>query len=893
MSLRAWWKRRRLDEDDFSEEIRSHLAMAAQDRIADGADPQDARLASLKEFGNVSLTTDAARRVWTPRWLDAVHDQVSDVRYAIRNLARNPGFSATVVAVLTLGIGLNAAVFTMLKSMALSPLAGVERSAALGVVYGETGRGREVAISYPDYQYLRDHDGAFSGLLGTTVATVTFGRGRGARPIFAELVTGNYFQVLGVDAALGRTLLPSDEAAGGGGPVVVLSDGLWRRDFGADPHIVGRTLEFNNRQLVVAGVADASFHGSIVSYDVEAFIPITMGPELGFKFESRGSTPSAILGDERANVLWAHGRLREGTTLASAAAQTDAIWTALSRNRPITDATERLRVVPFWRSPNGAQTYLLPTLVVLTSMGLLVLVIACANIAGLVLVRGLSRRGEVAVRLALGATRWRVVRLLVAENLALAVPGAIVGVLLAYRGIPLLVDYAASLAAPQRIFFNIALDRLVIGFAAAVACGCALVFGFVPALQSSRVDLVTVINEDASPRGAARSRLRAALVVAQVAVSLLLLVGAGLATRTVDAARRAYPGYDPSHVTAVALDARQNAYDEAHGRVFYRRLLDAARADSAVDSATLAAYLPLALVDTRSFRVAVEGHTPRRGEDLAFMGNIVGPDYFRTLSIPLLAGREFEDRDDTSGEPVAIVNDTMARRFWGSAQNAVGKRVRVSEAEWRKVVGVAADVKYLKINEAPRPYVYTPLFQTYRSAMVLHTKGPGSVDRLVDRARAYVAGIDPEMPIESAKSMARTTRGAFLFFELTATMLFAFGAAGLALAAMGTYGLVSYTVKQSTHEIGIRMALGATAGSVVRTFLARGVRLGAIGAAVGMAGAVALGMLLSSVLFGVSPTDPATFAQALAIVIGSVVAATLVPAWRAARTNPLTALRHQ
>ncbi len=892
MSIRSWF-RRRLDEDDFQEEIRAHLAIAADERVADGADPREARLASIKDFGNLTLTTEAARRIWTPRWVEALHDLLNDVRIAVRNLAKNPVFAATVVGVLTIGIGLNAAVFTMLKSMALSPLAGVDGSATLGVIYGETSARRDVALSYPDYQYLRDHDRAFSGLLGTTVGTVTLGRGRGARPIFAELVTGNYFQVLGVGAALGRTLLPSDEAAPGASPVVVLSDGLWRRDFGADPHIVGRSVEINNRQLTVAGVADPSFHGMIVSYDVEAFIPVTIAPQLGFRFESRETTASGILADRRANVFWAHGRLRPGVTLARASAETDALWTELSRWRPLADATQRLRVVPFWRSPNGAQTYVLPTLVVLTGMGLLVLVIACANIAGLVLVRGLSRRGEIAVRLALGASRLRIVRLLIVENLVLAAPGALFGVLLAQWGIPLLADYAASLAAPQRIFFNIALDRLVIGFAVLVACGSALAFGFVPALQSSRVDLVTVINEDASPRGASRGRLRAALVVAQVAVSLLLLVGSGLATRTVEAARRAYPGYDDRQVTAVALDLRQNAYDEASGRAFYRRLLDAARRDPGVESATLAAYVPLALVDTRTQRVAIDGYTPQRGEDLAFMSNTVGPDYFRTLSIPVLAGREFEDRDDDRGAPVAVVNQTLAQRFWGGAANAVGRRLRVNVGEWRTVVGVVADIKYLRINEAPRPYFYVPALQAYRSAMILHTKGSGSIDRLVERARGFVTALDPELPIQSARPLASHSRGALLFFDLTATMLFVFGAAGILLAAMGTYGLVSYAVKQSTHEIGIRMALGASAANIVRRFVARGLRLGLAGAAVGIAGAAGLGTLLSGVLFGVNPTDPGSFVQAIAIVVGTVLVATLMPAWRAARISPLSALRHQ
>jgi macrolide transport system ATP-binding/permease protein len=903
MSMRSWLerlRRRRLDEEDFQDEIRAHLAIAEDERMADGADRQTAHYAALKDFGNVTLTTEAARRVWTPWWLEALRDLMSDVRYAIRTLAKNPAFALTVVGVLTLGIGLNAAVFTMVKSLALTPLAGVDGSARLHVVYGETSTGRHLRVSYPDYQHIRDHDRAFSGLMGTSFVQVNLGRGRGARQIFGELVTGNYFQILGVRAARGRTLLPSDEVAPGSHPVVVLSDGLWRREFGADPDIVGKTIEINTSTLTIVGVADSTFHGTIVSYDVEVFIPVMMAGQILRDFGSAQIAPSNVLSDRRAGVLFPHGYLRPGMTLANAAAQTDALWATLARDRPLTDAVQRLRVVPFMKFPGSAQTIALPTMAVLCAMGLLVLLLACANIAGLVLVRGVSRRGEIAVRLALGATRTRIVRLLIVENLVIALPGAFLGVLLARRGIPVLLEYAQWLAAPERIFLNVAIDGLVIGFSVLAAVASALVFGFVPALRSARVDLVSVINEDASPRGATRGRLRAGLVVAQVAVSVLLLVGAGLVTRSLAAARRAYPGFDPGHVTVLAVDVKQNAYDEARGRAFYRQLLDAARADPGIESATLAAFVPLAFLDTAARRVAIDGYEPRRGEDLAFMSNTVGPDYFRTLRISLVAGRAFEDRDDETGAPVVVVNNTLAQRFWNGAPNAIGRRVRIGDGEWRTVIGVAADVKYSRINESPRPYIYLPFLQSYRSSMILHVRGFSArigagavpVATLVDQSRAHVEELDADLPILYARSLEEMIEGAFILFNLTATMLFVFGVTGMALAAMGTYGLVSYTVKQSTHEIGIRMALGATALSIVRRFLTRGLTLGGIGAVLGIVAALGVSRLLGSLLFGVSATDSISFARALAIVLGSVMVATFVPARRAARTDPLAALRH-
>jgi predicted permease len=895
MGILAWLGRRRreldLDEEDFRAEIRAHLAIATEEQVCAGVDRNDARYAALREFGNVTKATDAARRVWTPRWLGGLRDLSSDVTYAVRALVKNRGFSLTVIGVLTLGIGLNGTVFTMLKGLVLTPIAGVESAATLRVLFRETDSGRIIRISYPDYQHIRDNDRTFSGLMASGYFDLNVGRGRSARQVSGELVTGNYFQVLGVRAQLGRTLLPSDEVAPGRHPVVVLSDGIWRRDFGADPQIVGKTIDVNNYRLTIVGIADPSFHGTILSYDVELFVPVMMAGQLGI---GNPAAPSPnVVSDSRYGMLFPQGHLRPEMTDAHATAQADAIWATLSAERPLTDPAQRLRVVPFWQSPTGGQRYMMPTLIVLIGMGLLVLAIACANIAGLVLVRGVSRRGEIAVRLALGATRARVVRLLLVENVVLALPGAALGMLLAYRGLPFFIRYAEWLSAPQRLFFNVEVDALVIGFAAAAACGCALLFGFVPALQSSRVDLVSVINEDASPRGAARGRMRGSLVVAQVAVSLLLLVGAGLMSRSLEAARRVNLGFDARHVTAVAVDVRQNGYNETRGRVFYRKLLDSARRDAGIESATLAEYTPLGFLDTRTTRVAIDAYEPRKSEDLAFMSNAVGPDYFRTLRIEIVAGRAFEDRDDEQAAPVIVVNNTLAQRFWGGASNALDKRIRIADREWRTVIGVAADVKYSRVNEAPRPYFYLPFLQSYRSSMLLHTRGAASVEALVAQARAGVTALDGDLPILSARPLTEQIMGALIFLRLGAMMLFLFGTAGMALAALGTYGLVSYTVKQSTHEIGIRMALGASGASVVRQFLKRGLRLGAIGVVLGSAGALGAARLLGNVLFGVSATDAASLARALAIVFAGVIAATIIPAWRAARTNPLSALRHR
>ena len=878
-----WLNRRRLDEADFQDEIRAHLQIAADERVAAGADRDRARLDSLKEFGNLTLTTESARSIWTPRWLETVRDWLSDARYGLRVLAKRPGFSLTVIVVLVLGIGLNTAVFALFKSLALSPLAGVERSSGLRVVLNEMPSGRRDGLSYPDYRYLRDHDRAFNGLVGSVLTAVHVGRGSRTRQVMGELVTGNYFLELGVGAQLGRTLLPSDEVAPGGHPVVVLSDGLWRRAFAADPNVIGTTVHLNTVPMTVVGVADPAFHGTIVSFDIELFAPVMMAPQIGGGFLPQTTD---LLSDRNIDFLMVLGRLRPEVTLGDANAQMEVFSEQLQREAGVGEVRRQVKVVPIWQSPYGAQTYMLPAVTVLGAMSALLLLIACANIAGLALVRAVSRRGEIGLRLAVGATRVRIVRLLLIENLVLAVPAALLGLVAVSYGVPILFA-TVSQAAPGRLFLNVTVDRLVIGFSVLAACISAVAVGLVPALRATRLDLMAVVNEDISPRGAAKGRLRSALVVSQVAVSMLLLVAAGLVAKSLGAAQTADVGFDPDNVFSVRIDLRPNGYDEARGRVFYEQLLNSLSADPAVESVTLAANPPLTLVDTDTQAVAIDGYVPHQDEELSFLWNPVAPDYFRTLKIGVLAGREFERRDDAGAAPVAIVNETMARRFWGGPAQALGQRIRLSSNEWRRVVGVVRDVKYARVNETSRPYVYVPFLQSYRSGMVIHARGAAG---LIDVARTQIAVLDPDLLLLEARSLREQTSAALAILQMAANMLFIFGVAGMLLAGLGIYGLVWSTVKQSTHEIGIRMALGAQRPSLVWTFLGRGVRLGVVGAALGTGGAAAVTGLLSSVLYGVSATDPPSFLRALAVVLGAVLVATLIPAWRAVRINSLTAL---
>jgi predicted permease len=888
MGFFEWMKRREEIDQDVAEEIRSHLAMAAREHAAEGEDPETARLAARREFGNVTLAIEDSRLVWKWRWMEAARDFLKDVRYAVRVLQKSPAFSLIVIGVLAAGIGMNAVVFTLFKALALQPIPGAQGSGRLAVVMSKTNGGRLEGMSYPDFVSLRDH-GPFAGLAGSNPLPLSFGFGRGAERVWGELVTGNYFRLLGVRAELGRTLLPSDERVPGKDAVVVLSHGLWQRALGGDPNIIGKTIHVNAYPLSVVGVADAAFHGSVVSWDVGVFVPILMAPQLGLAFQSH---PEEMMHDRKTPMLAGYGRLRRGATLAQVSSQIAVLSQQLQSDAPVDELSRSLTVLPMWRFPWGAQTYMLPAIVVCGAMSALLLLIVCANVGGLVLVRGISRRGEIAARLALGAGRARVVRLLLIENGVLAAPGAAAGLAYAAYAVPWTMSRVTANMRP-RMFFDVSADRWVVGFAALTACLSLLCFGLFPALRSSQVDLATVMRDALSARGAVRGRFRAALVVGQVAVSVLLLVSSGLAARSLNAARRADTGFDAHNVVSVTVDLKPNGYDEARGRVFYQQLLDRIRNDQGVESASLAEIYPMTMVDSLGQKVAIEGYQPRRDEDLTFLNNVVTSDYFRTLRIRIEAGREFNQHDDPTAAQVAVVNDTLARRFWGTPAHAIGKRLRAGPGAWRTIVGVARDVKYARINESPRPYVYLPFLQALRPGMILHVRGTTGSVALIEQARREVHTLDPGLPILDARTLTEQTRSALSILLMTARLLAALGIVAMALAAMGIYGLVSYGAKQSTQEIGIRMALGASRRDVIRRFLGRGLRLGMIGAVLGMGASYAATRMLASQLYGVSTTDPGAFASAFVLVLGSAVAATLIPAWRAARTDPMAALRYQ
>jgi predicted permease len=746
-----------------------------------------------------------------------------------------------------------------------------------------TSAGRILPLSHPDFRDLTRAQRTFVGLAGAAMDPYSLGLGTHSERVFGEMVTGNYFSILGVEARLGRTLMPSDDISPGQHPVVVISDALWKRTFAGDPSVVGRTVQINAYPFTVVGVAEPGFQGTVVGMGLDLFLPVMMQPQVrGFD----------LLENRQAPMLWGLGHPRRGMSIATADAEAQVISGRVDAQLPARQVEQHATVITIWQSPFGAQTYMLPALLLLLVMGALLLLIVCANVSNLVLVRGVSRRGEIAARLALGASRTRILRLLFVESIVLSLPGAACGLLTAQGISALLRDGSMSSAAPVPISINTAPDWGVLAFALVISCASSLVFGFVPALRSSNVDLAGVMKDDLSPRGGSRGRLRHALVMAQVAVSLLLLVGAGLVIRSLRAAQTANVGFDERYVATLMIDLRSSGYNEERGRAFYERILDTFRAQPGNEAVALASALPLTLVDSTTSDTVVEGYDPRKGEDMRFLVNTVSPDYLRTLRIPLLTGRDFTRGDRDPSLPVAIVNETMARRFWNSTDAALGTRIRVG-GQWRTIVGVARDMKYSRVTEEPRPHVYLPVGQNYWSAMAIHVRSQDAEPAFLARLRTTIQTLDPNVPIVRLTMLRDMTRAALGIFAMAAGTLMVFGVIAMLLTALGTYGLVSYAARQSTHEIGIRIALGASRRGLLARFLGRGVKLGAAGTLCGLVLSMMIARLLASLLYGVSPTDVVSFTGALALVMTIVLVASLIPAWRASRTDPIAALRHR
>ena len=811
-----------------------------------------------------------------------------DLKYSLRSLRRSPGFTLATIAILGLGIGANATIFSLVNAVLLRPPAGVENPGQLVAVYTSDFSGpRFGGSSYPDFLDFRDQTTAFSGVLAYNFNQVSFSDGTHSERGVGLTTTGNYFSLLGVRPALGRTFLTTEDTPGSA-PVAVISHGLWQRSFGGDSGVVGRAIKLSGRPFTIVGVAPRGFEGLMRGFGPDVWVPVGAS-------EGSGSFDRTRRGNRGLMVV---GRLAPEKTLAEARTQLSVIAQHLYQAYPQnwTDVKNQARVVSvipedesrLFPQMRGAVVGFMALLVVVVG---LVLLIACANVANLLLAKAAARRKEMAVRLLLGAGNGRLVRQLLTESVVLglgagaaglAVAGWVGGLINAFRP-----------PVPVPISLSVALDTRVVVFTVAVSLVTAIAFGLAPALALARPQLAGALKNDlgAAP-GRKHHRLRDALVVVQMAVSLVLLVGGGLLIRALRSGQSIDPGMDAERVGMMSLDLNLQGYGDGPGRAFYQQLLEKVRALPGVEGVALGSQVPLNPFGGERQGIAIQGHARQEGEDLEFHESYVTPDYFRTLGVAVVRGRPFAKTDAPGAPGVAMVNETFARRYWSGA-DPLGKRISLNgdQGPWLEIVGVARDGKYGTLGEDPTPYFLVPLAQHYRGGVTLFVRTQNDPAQMLGPVRETIRMIDRDLPVVDVRTLTQHLSASLLPQRIAATLLGCFGVLALLLATLGVYSVIAYSVSQRTREIGIRVALGADRREVVKLVVRQGMTLVNIGGCIGLISAGGVSHLIRNLLYGVSALDPITFIGVSLLLGGIALLACYLPARRAARVDPIVALR--
>jgi macrolide transport system ATP-binding/permease protein len=910
--LSAFWRnlfrKSRLDEE-LDAELRSYVELLTEEKVRRGMGAREARRASLIEVGGVEQVKERVREV---RAGAAMTTFLRDVRYGARSLGKNPGFTIVAALTLALGIGANTAIFSFVNAVLLRPLP-VAAPERLVYVFGGNRTSPYNVSSYPDYLDYRDRNHVFSDLIAYSSITLSLNDSEQADTVSGLIVTGNYFDALGVRAQVGRTFLPEEDTTPGGHPVAVISHALWQGRFASDPHVAGRQMLLNGQPFTIVGVAPAGFNGAETGQTNDIYVPMAMQavvrpPRAGYS----GEMNPDLLSKRGPRWLDMVGRLRDGVSVAQAQAELSTLAAQLAAAYTDTNQGQTVTVTPVSKGDPTQRGTLLSVAGLLLGVVGVVLLIACANVANLLLARAASRRKEISIRLALGASRGRLIRQLLTESVLLALAGGAGGLLLAFW----LVGFMRAYSPPANFFpvaFDFSLDRSVLGFTLLLSVLTGLVFGIAPALQASKPDLVAALKDEtalmpgAGGRGARRFTLRNLLVVAQVALSLVLLVSAGLFLRSLQRAQSIDPGFDAEHVLTMPLNINLLRYTKAQGQEFYRQVLERVASLPGVQSATLTRTPPLSGASRQSTvtgagqeaseRASTSESTGGGVEGVADNVTLTSPvalNYFRTLGIPLLRGRDFNAQDSEGAPGVAIVNESFARRYFPN-QEPIGQRVSLSGAKgpWLEVVGLARDSKYITLGEAPAPFIYQPLAQHHESGVVLLVRTSVAPSSLVPSVRREVQSVERNLPLTNARTMTELLGNSLFPARMGAILLGAFGLLALLLASVGLYGVMSYSVSRRTREIGIRMALGARGGDVLRLVLGESMMLVAVGMLLGLVAAFAATRLLSGFLYGVSPTDPAAFVGIVLLLALVALAASLVPARRAARVDPMVAFRYE
>lgn len=810
---------------------------------------------------------------------------IQDLRYGVRLITKAPAFTLVAVLALALGICANTTIFSFINGLLLRPLSGVKEPERLVAVYtSDFSSGLYGGSSYPDYVDFRNQADTLEGLAAYEQTVMNMSGDDGAERLRGVYVTGNFFDVLGVKASVGRALQNADDASAETQPVVI-SHGLWQRRFKGDASVVGKALKLNSQIYSIVGVMEQSFRGLRLGLPPDFWLPIG----------ANASYTSSARGDRGIELT---GRLKPGVSVAQAQAQLTAISSRLAQAypesnmgtlerpnepRPITVVREA-RLEP---SAQGGVRFV--SMLLLAAVGL-VLLIVCANVANLMIARASVRRREIAIRLALGARRRRLVRQLLTESFLLAALGGSVGLLATQwtaRALP------GFFPAEDAGGLDLSIDWRVLGFTLGVTLLTGVVFGLAPALQATRPNLVTSLKDDSSTHGQRLRRLglRNVLVVSQLALSLVLLIGAVLFVRSLRQAITFDPGFASQNLLIASIETRGTTLNRQQGRAFYDQALQRVGTLPGVQSVTLTRVIPISGGGQRR-GVVLDGYQPQPNEDTELNTNVVGPDFFSTMGIPIVQGRDFNSQDREGSPGVVVVNEELARRYF-AGQNPIGKRLRFSDNPQLEIVGVARNAKYRNLREQPLPFIYIPLGQEYHSGMTLMVRTHGDPASIVAALRSEMRALNKDVPVFAVQTMTDRIGGQLAADRMIAGLLTILGGAALLLAAMGVYGVIGYSVAQRSREIGIRMALGAERTDILKLIVGQGLTLVAIGTVVGLLLSLALTRAVATLLFGISATDPLTFAVVALAMMAVGLLACYLPARRATKVDPLVALRYE
>ena len=816
---------------------------------------------------------------------------LQDFRYGLRVLLKSPGFTVIAILTLALGIGANSTIFSWISSTVLNPIPGVTNSSA----YAELAAGKDgdpSPISYRDYVDLRDHNRSLTSLMAFSLWPMDLTGNNKPQFVWGDFASANYFDTLGVRPFLGRMFVPEEGKRPGGAPVVVLEYGLWQTHFGGDRGIIGKTIQINKHPFTVIGVAQPGFVGTQTGTRAQLWVPMMMVEEFVANDE-KTTIGTDLLNDRNQTWTMEIGRLKPGVTHEQAQADLSSLYAQICKEYPDSHGGAQVATLyPMWRAPWGANFYLNKLLFALMAIASVVLLLACANVANLLLVRSVSRRREMAIRLSIGATRWRLVRQLLAESLTLALCGGGVAMLITLWTSGVFGSFIPPTTVP--IYMNYHADSAVFYVTLAISVLTGLIFGMLPALRSSSLEPVNVLKEESGSAsgGRKKARLSSVLVVAQIAMSLLLLVCAGLFIRSFRVKEQFNPGFNPQGVLLETYDLGAVGYTEQAGIEFDRQLLAKLDAIPGVQSTALASWIPMSMTISRT-HVDAQGYVPRLHESMAIDVADVSADYLRTMQIPLVSGREFAMSDTDKSQLVAMVDQEFVKRYWPKGM-ALGERVRV-DGKWYTVVGVTANFDTAGIGEHPKPFVYLPLLQNYSSRVAIHLRVAGNPLGYAGAAEEAVHSLDAGLPLSDISTLESRIELSTTQQRIGGVFVGAFGLLALILAVVGVYGVLAYATRQRRHEIGIRMALGAQPGGIFALVLRQGAILAFTGIAIGLGLSFAVTRLLAhaDVLFGVSPTDPVTYALVGAVLLGAALLACYLPARRASKVDPMVALRYE